>query len=214
MNHSARIELDNRRLLVRLSIAAVVMFGFGFLLVPFYEKICDATGINNLVKPDRDAALRLTSRTNSQVDTSRTIVVQFDANAHDLPWRFEPLTRSLRVHPGELAQVVYEVSNNRAGAVTGQAVPSYGPMAAGQYFLKMECFCFNQQTLQAGEKRTMPVVFVIDPKLPADVRTITLSYTFFEVAGRRLTAGLSSPLLVTQSGAVRPEAVQTVMRPV
>ncbi len=209
MNHSARMELDNRRLLVRLSVAAVVMFCFGFLLVPFYDKICDATGLNNLVRPDRDAVLKIVSRANSQVDTSRTIVVQFDANAHDLPWRFEPLTRSLRVHPGELAQVAYEVSNNRAEAVTGQAVPSYGPMAAGQYFLKMECFCFSQQTLKAGEKRTMPVVFVIDPNLPADVSTITLSYTFFEVAGRRLTAGLSSPPLVMQSGTAQP-----VMQPV
>ena len=90
----------------------------------------------------------------------------------------------IQVHPGELATVEYEVLNDRSVAVTGQAVPSYGPAAAGEYFHKVECFCFQQQTLGPGETRRMPVTFVVDPKLPRDIGTISLSYTFFEVAGR------------------------------
>lgn len=175
---AARIAGDNRRLLVRLGISAVVMFGFGFLLIPFYEQICEATGINNLLQPDKVTV------ENTQVDRSRTVLVQFDANLHDLPWRFQPQQRSVSVHPGELVHVAYEVGNNRNHPITGQAVPSYGPQVAGQYFRKLDCFCFTQQTLAPGEQRTMPLVFVLDPKLPADVTTITLSYTFFEIQGR------------------------------
>jgi cytochrome c oxidase assembly protein subunit 11 len=89
----------------------------------------------------------------------------------------------VEIHPGELTQVVYEVKNTLAEPVTGQAVPSYGPQHAAQYFRKLECFCFTQQTLAAGEVRQMPVVFVVDPGLPKDVNTITLSYTFFRVDG-------------------------------
>lgn len=179
--HQARLLADNRRLLWRLGLAALVMFGFGFSLVPFYEKICEVTGINNLLKADAAPA-------NSQVDTSRSVVVQFDANLHDLPWRFQPLQRSVTVHPGELVRIDYEVTNTRAQSITGQAVPSYGPQVAARYFRKMDCFCFSQQTLAAGERRTMPVVFVLDPELPAEVTTITLSYTFFEIQGRRMAA--------------------------
>lgn len=179
--HQARLVADNRRLLWRLGLAALVMFGFGFSLVPFYEKICEVTGINNLLKADAAPA-------NSQVDTSRSVVVQFDANLHDLPWRFQPLQRSVTVHPGELVRIDYEVTNTRAQSITGQAVPSYGPQVAARYFRKMDCFCFSQQTLAAGERRTMPVVFVLDPELPAEVTTITLSYTFFEIQGRRMAA--------------------------
>lgn len=168
---------ENRRLLLRLIVGAVAMFGFGFLLVPFYEKICEVTGINNLLKADKIE--------NTQIDASRLITVQFDANTHGLPWRFKPMQGALRVHPGELATIAYEVENIRDEPITGQAVPSYGPPLSGQYFRKMDCFCFTQQTLEPGERRTMPVAFVIDPGLPADVNTITLSYTFFEIAGRR-----------------------------
>jgi cytochrome c oxidase assembly protein subunit 11 len=165
----------NRRLLLKLVVIAVGMFGFGFALVPFYKQICEAAGINNILQPD-DVA-------NTQVDTTRTVIIEFDANTHDLPWRFRPLQSSLTVHPGEMAQIAYEVVNTRDRPVTGQAVPSYGPQIAGSYFRKMECFCFKQQTLQPGEKREMPVVFVVDPALPREVGTITLSYTFFQIEG-------------------------------
>jgi cytochrome c oxidase assembly protein subunit 11 len=166
---------ENRRLSRRLAVVAVGMFGFGFALVPFYNQICAALGINSLQQPDV---------VNTQVDRSRTVTIEFDSNAHDLPWRFKPLVRHLEVHPGELATVEYEVVNVRQAPVTGQAVPSYGPQYAGEYFKKIDCFCFTQQTLAAGETRRMPVTFVVDPKLPGSIKSIALSYTFFEVAGR------------------------------
>ncbi|NMG04324.1 cytochrome c oxidase assembly protein [Azoarcus taiwanensis] len=175
------VAAENQRILKRLLVGVVAMFGFGFLLVPMYEKICEVTGINNILQPDRIV--------NTQVDTSRTVMVEFDANLHGLPWSFKPRETVMRVHPGELATVVYEVANTRDVPVTGQAIPSYGPQHAGRYFLKMECFCFAQQQLDAGEVREMPVAFVIDPSLPRDVTTITLSYTFFEVEGRQAQLG-------------------------
>jgi len=167
----------NRRLLRKLVVVAIGMFGFGFALVPFYEKICEVTGIRNVLKPDELPA-------NTQIDTARTVTIEFDSNTHGLAWSFRPVTRSVTLHPGELATVTYEVRNPLDRPVTGQAIPSYGPQYAGRYFKKMECFCFRSQTLAPGEVREMPVVFVVDPALPADVHTITLSYTFFEVAGR------------------------------
>jgi len=166
---------DNRRLLTRLSVVAVLMFGFGFALVPFYEKICLALGINSLVERAEPA--------NTQIDRSRRVTIELDANTHDVPWRFRPRTSHVSVHPGELVHVEYEIANVRSATTTGHAVPSYGPALAGQYFRKLDCFCFRAQTLAAGETRVMPVTFLIDPALPSGVNTITLSYTFFEVAG-------------------------------
>jgi cytochrome c oxidase assembly protein subunit 11 len=171
------VAQDNRRLFTRLALVAVGMFGFGYALVPFYYQICAAWGVNSLGEVRETPA-------NSQVDATRTITVEFDSNAHSLPWRFKPVVNHIQVHPGQLATVEYEVVNERAEAVTAQAVPSYGPPLAGEYFKKIECFCFTQQTLAPGETRRMPVTFVVDPKLPKDVNSIALSYTFFEVAGR------------------------------
>jgi cytochrome c oxidase assembly protein subunit 11 len=168
---------ENRRLSRRLAIVAVGMFGFAFALVPFYNQICAALGVNSLVQ-------RSEIPLNSQIDTSRTVTIELDSNAHNLPWRFRPLVNELKVHPGELAMVEYEIVNVREAPVTGQAVPSYGPQLAGEYFKKIECFCFTQQTLAPGETRRMPVTFVVDPKLPKSMTSIALSYTFFEVAGR------------------------------
>ena len=160
----------------KLFVVAVAMFGFGYALVPFYQKICEVTGINSLLKPDEV--------TNTQVDAARFVTIEFDSNLRSkLPWTFRPLQTSVRIHPGELATVMYEIRNNSDRAVTGQAIPSYGPQLAVRYFKKLECFCFTQQTLQPGEAKQMPVVFVIDKALPDDVNTITLSYTFFEVEG-------------------------------
>jgi cytochrome c oxidase assembly protein subunit 11 len=170
------LEKQNRVLSRKLAIVALGMFGFGFALVPFYSQICAALGINQIEQRSEVV--------NSQVDRSRTVIVELDSNAHNLPWRFKPLVNHVTVHPGELTTVEYEIVNVREAAVTGQAVPSYGPQRAGEYFHKMECFCFQQQTLAAGEVRRMPVTFVVDPRLPKDLNTIALSYTFFEVAGR------------------------------
>ncbi len=165
-------KTENRILLRKLWIAALGMFGFGFLMVPFYNKICEVTGINS-----GDAQVLAK---NTQVDTSRTITLEFDANVDaNLPWRFTPVQGSISMHPGEMVQVLYEVENLTDRDITGQAIPSYGPQLAAQYVKKIECFCFTGQTLKAGEKRQMPVMMVMDPSLPADVNTITLSYTFF-----------------------------------
>ena len=179
---AGNLVLANRRLMKKLLVVAAIMFGFGFALVPFYEKICEVTGIRNVFQPDAVAA-------NTQIDATRLVSVEFDANTRRLPWTFKPLQSSVTVHPGEVMQVAYEVRNTLERPVTGQAVPSYGPQQAALYFRKMECFCFQQQTLGPGEVRKMPVVFVIDPKLPPELNTVTLSYTFFEVSGARSGGG-------------------------
>jgi cytochrome c oxidase assembly protein subunit 11 len=168
----------NRLMLAKLSIVVVVMFGFGFALVPFYDQICKAMGLRDIDGPDEVR--------NTQVDMTRSVRLELDANASKLPWRFRPLTPIVNVHPGEVTQVVYEVENTSEHPVTGQAVPSYGPQVAAEYFRKLDCFCFTKQAFAPHEKRELPVVFVVDPKLPKDVATITLSYTFFEVEGNRI----------------------------
>ena len=167
----------NQQTLVKLLIVAVMMFGFGFALVPFYRAICDALGLNSVIKADEVV--------NTQVDTARWLTVEFDTNLrNDLPWSFTPLEKSVRIHPGALTQVTFEIRNHSNRAVTGQAIPSYGPQQSARYFKKLDCFCFTQQTLAPGEIRRMPVAFVIEPGLPQDVNTVTLSYTFFEVEGK------------------------------
>jgi cytochrome c oxidase assembly protein subunit 11 len=167
---------SNVTLLVKLGVVVVVMFGFGFALVPFYDQICKATGLRNIDAPDRIE--------NSQVDPGRTVRLEFDANVHKMPWTFRPpVPDVLGVHPGEVTQVVYEVENATGRRLTGQAIPSYGPQLAAGYFKKLDCFCFAKQSFGPHEKRQLPVVFVVDPALPREVNTISLSYTFFEVEG-------------------------------
>jgi cytochrome c oxidase assembly protein subunit 11 len=172
---NAEQRAANAALLKRLGVVVLAMFGFGFALVPFYEKICEVTGIRDLAKAD---VVRTT-----QVDLTRSVRLEFDSNVRKLPWEFRPLETVIAIHPGEVRQVMYEIVNTTDRAVTGQAIPSYGPPGAAEYFQKLECFCFTRQTLQPGERRQMPVVFVIDPKLPRDMTAVTLSYTFFEVEG-------------------------------
>lgn len=174
----------NTRMLGKLAVVAVLMFGFGYALVPVYKKICEITGVNILTPKDD----RISTATNTQVDQSRWVTVEFDANAQG-PWRFRPTISNLKVHPGEMAQVVYEVVNTQARSIDAQAIPSYAPQQAAQYFKKVECFCFKQQTLGPNEAKQMPVVFYVERALPKDVKTITLSYTFFEIAGKGGNAG-------------------------
>jgi cytochrome c oxidase assembly protein subunit 11 len=175
----------NQRMLKKLLVVALGMFGFGFALVPFYEKMCEVAGLRKVWQPGEVAA----DARNTQIDLTRTVTIEFDSNIQKLPWTFKPMASSVEIHPGELTQMVYEVRNTLDEPVTGQAVPSYGPRHAVQYFKKLECFCFTQQTLAPGEVRQMPVVFVIDPDLPKDINTITLSYTFFRVEGANRKAG-------------------------
>ena len=179
------IRRENLKMMTKLAVITAVMFAFGFALVPLYRAICEATGINILARGESDVptALRTGTLTNTQADMSRSITVEFDANARG-PWAFKPAQRSLQVHPGVLTTVMYEFQNTQDRRMAAQAIPSYAPRQAVEYFRKIECFCFSQWTLDAGEKKDWPVVFVVDPKLPKDVATITLSYTFFEVGAK------------------------------
>jgi cytochrome c oxidase assembly protein subunit 11 len=170
----AQTQRINWQMFGRLSLFAVVMFGFGYAMVPYYKKFCEVTGINNLLQRD-------TVSKNTQVDTSRWVTLEFDANTHGMPWQFAPVQRSVRVHPGEMTQVDFNIKNEGNTTLVGQAIPSYGPKHGAAFVKKLECFCFKQQVLAAGESRRMPVQFVIDAALPASVTTLTLSYTFFEV---------------------------------
>ena len=179
-----RRQQANVRMVVKLAVIVSGMFLFGYALVPLYRAICEMTGINVLALSDQQsgvAAPKLPA--NTQVDTSRLITVEFDANSRGA-WLFKPAQNTVQVHPGELATVMYEFQNTQSRVMSAQAIPSYAPLQAAPYFNKLECFCFNQYTLSPGEKRQWPVAFVIDPKLPKDVKTITLSYTFFEVGGK------------------------------
>lgn len=177
------MAVGNGKILGKLVVVALVMFGFGFALVPFYYKICEATGLN--------AGAEQSLANNTQVDTSRWVTLEFDANTNAaLPWQFKPMQRSLKVHPGQLVQVEYEVVNNSDQAIVGQAVPSYGPARAAAFFKKIECFCFTPQKLAAGERRRMPVLFVLDPAMGRDLHTVTLSYTFFDVDAKAQATGL------------------------
>jgi cytochrome c oxidase assembly protein subunit 11 len=185
----ARLHSDNRRMLGKLAVIALAMFGFGYALVPMYRTICDALGINVLSVSERVTSeggyAGASRKVNTQVDTSRTITVEFDANARG-PWEFKPAVNSMQVHPGEMATVMYEFRNVQNRTMAAQAIPSYAPMQASAHFNKLECFCFNEYTLKPGESKSWPVVFYVDSKLPKDVTTITLSYTFFEVPGKSM----------------------------
>ncbi len=178
----AALQSLNRQILLKLLVAAVMMFGFGYALVPMYRALCEVTGINVLTNKN-DYGVRaygVNKVGNTQIDYSRIVTIEFDSNSRG-PFTFRPLKNFLEVHPGEMTQIDYQVSNTLDRTVQAQAIPSYAPKSATEYFTKLECFCFQQQTLAAHETKKMPVVFVIDAGLPEDVKTITLSYTFFEV---------------------------------
>lgn len=175
----------NRQMLFKLLIVTVIMFGFGFALVPAYRAICEITGIN-VVTNKNEYGIRAfgtkSTKDNTQIQMDRVVTVEFDSNTRG-PFRFKPVKSYLEVHPGEIHQIIYEVVNELDHTVVAQAIPSYAPKVATQHFTKLECFCFQQQTLKAKESKQMPVLFVIDKDLPKDVKTITLSYTFFEIQG-------------------------------
>ncbi len=182
---STLLRGDNLRMMGKLTVVAGLMFGFGYALVPIYRAICDALGVNVLSVAERGGpgAASRQPPANTQVDRSRTVTIEFDANARG-PWDFKPATRSLQVHPGEVATVMYEFRNLQNRTMAAQAIASFAPMNSAAHFNKLECFCFNEYTLAPGESRQWPVVFYLDSKLPKDVTTITLSYTFFEVGGK------------------------------
>jgi cytochrome c oxidase assembly protein subunit 11 len=168
----AEIRENNRVTLWKLLLVVPVMLVFCASMVPLYRQICDVLGIT---------ASRTISQ-NTRVDTSRLVKIEFVANLNkNFAWKFEPVDKVVELHPGALATINYRVTNTLAYATTGRAVPSFAPLEAGLYFNKVECFCFSNQTLQAGESREMPVTFFVDPKLPKELSAIALSYTFFDI---------------------------------
>ncbi|MFC7408589.1 MULTISPECIES: cytochrome c oxidase assembly protein [Hydrogenophaga] len=196
-----RLQRENLRMVGKLGVIALGMFAFGYALVPLYKAICEVTGINILALSEREVpGAKLKLPANTQVDTSRLITVEFDVNTRG-PWDFKPERRSMEVHPGQLSTVMYEFQNIQNRTMAAQAIPSYAPRQAAQHFNKLECFCFTQYTLAPGEKKAWPVAFVIDPRLPKDVTTITLSYTFFEVGGKVPAA----PVAATPTQPALPE---------
>jgi cytochrome c oxidase assembly protein subunit 11 len=181
---AARLRRANVDMVGKLVVVAGLMFGFGYAMVPMYKHICAALGINVLSLSEQQVpGASGSGKHNTQIDLSRTITVEFDANARG-PWDFKSEVRSVRVHPGEITTVMYEFRNRQDRTMAAQAIPSYAPKQATSHFNKLECFCFSEHKLKPGESKRWPVVFVIDPKLPKDVSTITLSYTFFEVGGK------------------------------
>lgn len=180
MSDSTPIKRNsNGRLVTKLAVLVVAMFGFGYLMVPLYDVFCEITGIGG-----KTGVVSADSAKTLEMDKERWVTVEFTGNvAASMPWEFRPLVKKLRVHPGEIGVVSYYARNSTARRMVGQAVPSVTPSRSSRYFNKTECFCFTNQVLEAGEAREMPVRFVIDPKLPKDVHTITLSYAFFNAAG-------------------------------
>ncbi len=177
----------NLRTVSKLLLVTVAMFGFGFAMVPIYDVLCELTGLNG--KPAAGPAVE----TDGGVDRARLVTVEFVAMVNGgVPWEFRPKVDRLQVHPGETRQVSFYARNLREVAQVAQAVPSVAPGQAARYFRKTECFCFTRQEFLAGEGRDMPLVFSLDPDLPADIHTVTLSYTFFELQDQAASTAVDS----------------------
>ena len=174
MENADNTKAGNKKVIRNLLVVVVCMFGFGFALVPLYDAFCYFTGLNGKTGD------QYVSESPIQIDTSRKIRVEFLANINDgMPWEFKPLTYTVTVHPGEATRVEYVARNKSDRDIVGQAIPSVAPGLAANHFQKTECFCFTEQVLKAGEEKTMPVVFMIDPSIDEDIHEVTLSYTFF-----------------------------------
>lgn len=210
MAEDKKSAISHGKLVGKLSVVVFAMFGFGFALVPMYDMICDAFGLNGRfveieqgtfgAEQGQIKGRQLATRR----DTNRTITVQFTATLNQsMAWEFEPLTRSMELHPGEIKQVKYLAHNKTGKKVVAQAVPSVAPGQATKYFTKMECFCFDQQTFEPGETKEMQLVFVVDPDLPRNVNTITLGYTFFDTDRK---AGLESDEKIIMAAAESSKA--------
>lgn len=170
---AAGINQANRQLLLRLSLIALAMFGFGFALVPLYDVLCDITGLN---RGEIQALAK-----NTQVDYSRPVQVDLVASVpQGTPMRLTAPSRPVVAHPGELVQTEFVLENLSDRPLVAQAIPSYSPPLMAKYFKKIECFCFREQRLAPGERRTMPLMFVLDQEMPRDLPVIAMSYTMYE----------------------------------
>ncbi|ASK33156.1 cytochrome c oxidase assembly protein [Alloalcanivorax mobilis] len=185
MSDSNSLEARNKRTLKKLTIWAVAMFGFAFAMVPFYNVICDITGLNG--KTSSTANTEAPSR----LVEDRKVVVEFiTQNGTGMNGDFLPASRRVEVHPGEITLVNFYASNPKSSNIVTQSIPSVSPGEAARYLHKTQCFCFDQQTLAAGERKEMPMIFYLDPELPRHINTLTLSYTIFDVTDR--VAGINN----------------------
>ena len=165
-----------RKTYIALAVAVVVMFVFAFALVPFYSVFCKVTGLNG------KTANQVATDINGTIDNSRWVTVEFYAtNNAELPWQFRPLAYKMKVHPGQMAKTAYYAFNQTDHNMTVQAIPSVSPGVAAKYLKKLECFCFTQQSMAAHTGRNMPLTFTLDPNLPKDITTVSLSYTLFDL---------------------------------
>jgi cytochrome c oxidase assembly protein subunit 11 len=188
MSATARRDQKNMQLAYRLAGVAVLFSALGFGMVPLYDVICKWTGINGKTNAQAVAAI-----SNTQVDTSRWVTVQF--LSHSMPGvglNFKPEQFSMRVHPGEMVYTHYVVENMSRQAFVGQAIPSVTPANGASYLQKVECFCFNQQTFGPNEVRTLPIVFYISNDIDPNLGTVTLSYTFFEAVKEQASVSTSN----------------------
>ena len=188
MSSTPRLEQKNLRLAYRLAGVAVLFSALGFGMVPLYDVICKWTGINGKTNAEAVAAI-----SNTQVDTSRWVTVQF--LSHSMPGvglDFKPEQFSMRVHPGEMVYTHYVVENMSRQAFVGQAIPSVTPANGASYLQKVECFCFNQQTFGPNEVRNLPIVFYISNDIDPNLGTLTLSYTFFEAVKAQASASTNN----------------------
>jgi cytochrome c oxidase assembly protein subunit 11 len=167
---------SNLRLAMKLALVALFFTGFGFAMVPLYDVICKLTGLNG-----KTNSVAMLPNKNTQIDFSRTVNVEFlSQSMPGVGLSFKPEQFAIRVHPGEISRMNYVITNTTNKVFVGQAIPSVTPAVAAQYFEKLQCFCFEQQSFQPGETRSMPVVFVVNPEMSRDLGTVTLSYAFFE----------------------------------
>jgi len=178
----------NRRLALRLGLAALLMFGFGFLLSPLYDVFCRVTGLNGKVTNIGAVDGGIT------VDKQRQVQVQFLAiNNEGMPWRFDPEETQISVHPGEQRLAYFVALNPTSRAMVARAVPSIAPAEAASYLHKINCFCFESQALAGSESQRMPLVLMIDPALPAHIKTVTLSYTLFDITSKTVAQREARP---------------------
>ncbi|WP_372965883.1 cytochrome c oxidase assembly protein [Marinobacter sp.] len=185
---------SNSRVIGWCMAGVVGMFAFGFALVPLYDVFCDITGINGKTGGRYEAG------TSYQVDEDRTVTVQFLAsNGPGMSWEFRPVVRSVKVHPGEPVTVNFFASNPTGHAMVGQAVPSLSPSEGTLYFHKTECFCFNQQALEAGESVEMPLIFIVDQELPEHITKLTLSYTLYDQGKPVAVSGTTTAKKITNN---------------
>ena len=173
------LQQRNQRTLRKLLIWAVAMFGFAFAMVPFYDVICDITGLNG------KTSTTASTEGPSQVVEDRTVTVEFiTQRGEGVNGDFPSATRRVEVHPGEITLVNFFASNPKSSDIITQSIPSVSPGEAARYLHKTQCFCFDQQSLAAGERKEMPMIFYLDPELPRHINTLTLSYTIFDVTDR------------------------------